>query len=682
MGKSLTSFEKGNVVEMTDVSYTYTKSLQKGKLNDMSYDNIQKGFSRSFVEMEIGLAPFAPFSKQFTLREEATGPSSVMVLPREEGDVVSGGKGGYGSWFSPARGNARGRRNVYADMVEAGDINLPQTMAAGDGLTGLQGVSTMFGMKLRDMAVSGWRRKTQASFGAHAEVITENIATDIFEEMARTDASFKHNVTADRYLIDPMSEDDHSSVFLNEGLDFSIRTQQERKKMQTIFEALEKEGVSQSTLQQTMGGEETIGGTRFTYEGKSGKLLQKLWVSNSKAELSLSENFNRGAREYVNRMNLALKHFRTELEKAGLKIDSVADLIGQGQYGGTSLISGKFRSNAEDTTLFDTALKLGAPVKSKIDKKTGLPFQEASLFGKHIGASAGLGPLQTQRLFQSQITAELNRFVRRSFDVPILQGINAKYAGKDIMLEQVPISHKMQFADGKIGELLGQGFVFIRLSGATKTIADLHFELVDSVVTTQTRDFGMDMWLLESYINKRGLKTQFLQNAYEVLKKVYFPLLQREYLASEFTPEQMAQFFEPTNSMNIHFRAHVARLMTEKQIADSLRQQMIDGAALGVSAQVTALYNELINEAGDLSETWRKASSSLEGWKGDINRYNYSDDPQSGLNFRAGIWFPGQYWVNDKGFGNAISPFLGVASGVDAASDTFYDRFKARVMDN
>jgi hypothetical protein len=247
------------------------------------------------------------------------------------------------------------------------------------------------------------------------------------------------------------------------------------------------------------------------------------------------------------------------------------------------------------------------------------------------------------------------------------------------MLEQVPLSHKMQFADGKIGEMFAQGFMFVRLAGATKGIADLSFELVDTVVSRQGRDFGLDYWLLEQF---DGLKFQGNRDAYETLKDVYFPLLQREYLAGEFTPEQMAQFFEPGSSMNIHFKAHVAKLMTEKQIAESLKQQMLDGAALGVSGQVIALYNEIIKESADLSEMWRQASSSLEGWKGDLDRYNYSEDPDSGLNYRAGIWFPGEYWVNDKGFGLAISPFMGVAGGAEAQSDNFYQRFKASVMDN
>ena len=669
MAKTLTSFQKGNVVEMTEVSKTYTHSLQKGKMNSMSYDNKQAGFSRSFMEMEIGLAPFAPFTKQFSLQEQGAGPNSSMILPREDTNEIS-----TPPWIGWGTGNSRGRRTTYANMVENGNIDLPQTMSRGDGLPGLQGVTTLFGMKLRDMAVSGWRRKTQASFGAHSEVITENIATDIFEEMKRSDAAFSHSVAADRYLIDPMSEDDHSSVFLNEGLDFSIRSQQERRKMHTIFSALEKEGISKKTLQETMGGEETIAGTKFVYEGKAGKVLQKIWTSNSKRGRSLDENFSAAAKEYVTRMNLALKQMRTQFKSVGIDIDTIGDLIGQGQHGTKSLISGKFR-NDRDGILYNAALKLGAVPKQKRDK-AGNTWMEAGLVGKE---QSGFDAVQAQRVFNSQMIPEINRFVRRSFDVPILQGINAKYAGKDIMLEQVPLSHKMQFADGKIGEMFAQGFMFVRLAGATKGIADLSFELVDTVVSRQGRDFGLDYWLLEQF---DGLKFQGNRDAYETLKDVYFPLLQREYLAAEFTPEQMAQFFEPGSSMNIHFKAHVAKLMTEKQIAESLKQQMLDGAALGVSGQVIALYNEIIKESADLSEMWRQASSSLEGWKGDLDRYNYSEDPDSGLNYRAGIWFPGEYWVNDKGFGLAISPFMGVAGGAEAQSDNFYQRFKASVMDN
>jgi len=672
MAKSLSSFGRGNVVEMTEVSKTYTHSLQKGKMNKMSFDNVAAGFSRSFVEMEIGLAPFAPFSKQFALREESSGPNSSMILPREEGDVISGGQGGYGSWFSPARGNARGRRNVYADMVEGGDTSLPKTMAKGDGMAGLQGVTTLFGMKLRDIAVSGWRRKTQASFGAHSEVITENIAVDIFDEMKRNDASFSHSVASDRYLIDPMSEDDHSSLFLNEGLDFSVRSQVERQKMHTVFDRLEAEGVSRKTLKRTMGGEETIAGTKFVYEGKAGKILQGIWTNNATAERSLTENFNVAAREYVTRMNLALKHVKSQFKDIGIDISGLGDLIGQGQHGSKSLITGKFK---QGEPLFDLALKLGSPTKQR-SNKSGDKWLEASLVGKHTGTNAGLDPIQTQRLFQTKMLPELNRFIRRSFDKPILQGISASYAGKDIMMEQVPLSHKMQFADGKIGEMYSQGFAFIKIAGST--IADLNFELVETMVSAQSRDFGLDFWLLEQV---QGLVGQQRRDAYETLTQIYFPLLQREYLTTQFTPEQMAQFFEPGNAMNIHFKAHVARLMTEKQIAESLKRQMIDGAASGVGGQVLALYEELMKESEDLSEMWRQASSSLEGWKGDIDRYNYSDDPQTGLNYRAGVWFPGQYWVNDKGFGNAISPFMGVAAGAEASSDSFYQRFKATVMD-
>jgi hypothetical protein len=551
-------------------------------------------------------------------------------------------------------------------MVESGDIDLPKTMAAGDGMSRLQMATSLFGMKLRDIGVSGWRRKTTASFGAHAEVITENIALDMFEELKRTDAQFNHDVTNDRYNIRVNSEDDFSKHLLNEGLDFGIKTQIERQKQQLIFGALERAGFSKETLQQTMGGEETIAGTKNVYEGKAGKLLQQITTTNMKPSDTIETGFASGAEAYVNRMNATLSSVKSSAQKAGLNLSVVGDLIGQGQHGKKSLMTTTFK---EGTSLYDTALKMGN--KSSVDKKG---INVAKMFTKDIPYDVGVG----SAFFNSLHKAELNRFLRRSFDTPIIQSLATEYKGKDIMIEQVPLSHKRQGTDQII---LAQGFAAIRLKGAS-SLATLSFELVDTVVSKQTEDFGMDFWLLEQWGAQRLQEdaTDAKSAAYNTLKNVYFPLLQREYLVSEHGPEAIQAFMEPGSAINVTMKAHVATLMTEKQIAMSLKRQMVDGARMGDTQKIVALYKELITESEDLSELWRQASSSLGGWKGDIDRFNFDEDPQSGLNYRAGIWFPGQYWVNDTGFGNAISPFMGVAYGAEAGSG-FYQRFKAKVMD-
>jgi hypothetical protein len=660
MGKTYSSFEKGNVIELTEVSKTYTHSLAKGK-GPMSMDNKAAGIRRNFVEMDVGLAPFAPFSQQFMLTEEATGPNSSMVLPKESATVTTP------PWHSHAVGNEAGRRNTYANIVENGNIDLPKTMAAGDGMSRLQAAGTLFGMKLRDIGVSGWRRKTQASFGAHAEVITENIALDMFDELKQTDAQFNHDVTKDRYNINIGSKEDYSRHLLNEGLDFGIKTETERIKQQVIFGALEKAGFSKETLRQTMGGEETVAGTKNVYEGKAGKLLQQITTSNMKPDQTIDEGFETAAQTYVTRMNKSLSMVKSNAKKAGLDIQTIGDLIGKGDQGSKSLLTASFK---EGTSLYDIAINMGGKVKQ--DKKGN---KTAKMFTKDVPFDNALASV----LFNTKHKQELNRFLRRSFDTPILQSLSTKYQGKDIMIEQVPLSHKRQ---GTSEIQLAQGFAAIRLKGAS-SLATLTFELVDTVVSRQTEDFGMDMWLLEQYGAQRLQMDADEQKsaAYNTLKNVYFPLLQREYLVSEYGPEAIQAFMEPGGAVNATMEARVARLMTEKQIAESLKRQMMDGARMGDTQKIVALYQEMIKESEDLSELWRQASSSLTGWKGDIDRYNFDEDPQSGLKYHAGLWFPGQYWVNDTGFGNAISPFMGVAYGAEAGSAGFYQRFQDKVMD-
>jgi len=654
---------RGYVRELTNISPTY-QTLQEGV--NKNWDE-RGAITTNFVEMEIGLAPFIPMTKQFVLREKSIGPDSSMVMP--ESDTGASSTPPWQGWVNAGK-NVSGRKPTYSQIAE-GNLEPTETMRIGQNLSGLQTSATMAGTLLRESAISGWRRRSQASFGAIGEVVTENIARDIFHEMKLRDADFAASVEEDRFNLLPEDPANFGQdVLLNEGLDFGVKTQTERIKQHAVYYALQKQGVPLATLQQTMGGEETISGVTGSRRGKSGKVLQQIFIEKPG---SMQEAFEASANEYVTDMNVAVNKMRSKLKTMGLRIDDVRDLLTMGARGkgtgtGTamSLITGFIPPEMEKA-----AKKVGRQVGQSLlrsARTVGNPYYDASP--------------DIQSAFSPANLKEFNRFLRRSVDTPVLQSLATAFSGKNIMMEQIPLSSKVLKAGGeKEGAQNAQGFAFIEIVGS-QNLATLQFRLAHAHVSEQQigeeKSYGMDVWLIEQYSNLNWLG----QSATQTLKNHYFPLLQREKLAEDNSADNMVSFFDYTTGEGsiVQMGVAVAQLMTEREIAESLMGQMTDNVGVGqVAGKVAAIYNEIIKAAGEVSETWRSASSRLTGWKGDIDRFNYSEDPDSGLQYQAGVWFPNNYWVNDTGFGFAISPFMGVARGNQTNSQIFYNRFKASV---
>ena len=236
---------------------------------------------------------------------------------------------------------------------------------------------------------------------------------------------------------------------------------------------------------------------------------------------------------------------------------------------------------------------------------------------------------------------ELNQALRRFQDM--LKMSTQEALGKDTYLYSVPLR-----TDNK----MAQGNAYIAWEGKNLS-ARLVLQHAEVIKGDKTSDLaiGFEQVLLE------GLK-QYITAGGTTLKEYHSRFLKQlssMAVAQSYTRNTIGLIADPTidaiNATNAY--GTMVNMMSSKQISQGLGD-VLSGVTRTVEPKIKEVFNKIMTYSRNTTHNWKKQAAQRV-WDGQINKFDF------GVNKSAGVWAPREAsWVNEVGYGFAVSPMLGI----------------------
>ena len=244
---------------------------------------------------------------------------------------------------------------------------------------------------------------------------------------------------------------------------------------------------------------------------------------------------------------------------------------------------------------------------------------------------------------------ELNQALRRMQDMQTMATNGAKR--KNLYVYSVPLN---------IGGKSAQGNVTLGWEGMVLTIA--HVEVIRG--DSQGSDVsdlagGFELLLLQGLGKNVTVGTMTIKKYWNQ----HLSNLSRMAVAQAYTRNTIGLIADPTidaiNTTNAY--GTMVNMMAGKDISKSLGD-VLQGVQKPVNTQVKKVFEKTMAGAERTTHLWKKMAAQRV-WDGDINKYDF------GVSREAGVWASqSAAWVNEVGYGFAVSPMLGIFGDARSAS--------------